>query len=182
MRAELSDTDLFNAESYPMPFEKFFYVAKLHALRYTGTSSLRRLSDSHDMKTVYSPCNHLVLEKRPVGFSLANLLLPLSTRILSQETYEYHFGVMPSPGSCLETIPALEQKLTKVLDPEELLKSEGFPMATSLTLRITRSPCLLPTACSAPSATHSTTTAPPTPTPSATPKRSPVATARSLNG
>jgi hypothetical protein len=64
---ELSDTDLFNAESYPMPFEKFVYILKLHAPS-TGLPVRYEIFKFQRENGLLS-CNHFVIEKRPVGFS-----------------------------------------------------------------------------------------------------------------
>ena len=126
---ELSDTDLFNAESYPMPFEKFIYIAKLHALG-IGVP-LRYEVFKFQRENGLLSCNHFVIEKRPVGFS-CKPTVTVEYSHFEPKTYEYHFGVMPSPGSSW-TIEALG-RITRS-DPEDVeTEGEHFANLTNFAL------------------------------------------------
>lgn len=95
---ESSDIELFNAENYPMPFEKFFYVAKIHA-PFTGLP-LRYEVFKFQRENGLLSCNHFVVEKKPVGFS-CKPTVTIECAHFEPKTYEYLFEVMPSPGSSL---------------------------------------------------------------------------------
>lgn len=127
---ELSDTDLFNAESYPMPFEKFIYIAKLNApsigvpLRYEVFKFQR--------ENGLLSCNHFVIEKKPVGFS-CKPIVTVEYSHFEPKTYDYYFEVMPSPGSSW-TMEALA-RITRS-DPQDA-QTEGEHLANLANFALT---------------------------------------------
>jgi hypothetical protein len=126
---ESSDADLFSAENYPLPFEKFVYVLKLHAPS-TGLPVRYEVFKFQRENGLLS-CNHFVIEKRPVGFS-CKPTVTVEYSHFEPKTYEYHFGVMPSPGSSW-TIEALE-RITRS-DPEDVeTEGEHFANLTNFAL------------------------------------------------
>ena len=95
---ELSDTDLFNAESYPMPFEKFVYVLKLHAPS-TGLPVRYEVFKFQRENGALS-CNQFVIDKKPIGFS-CRPTVTVHCLHFEPGTREYAFEVEPSPGSSM---------------------------------------------------------------------------------
>jgi hypothetical protein len=95
---ESSNADLFSAENYPLPFEKFVYVLKLHAPS-TGLPVRYEVFKFQRENGALS-CNQFVIDKKPIGFSCRPTVTVYCLRF-EPDTRECAFEVEPSPGSSM---------------------------------------------------------------------------------
>lgn len=115
---ESSDIDFSNVGGFPLPFEKFIYVAKLHAPEIDIPLCYQAFKFQRENDSL--SCHHFVIEKRPVGFSCKPVVTTDFTYI-ELKTFDCYFEVTPSPGSSW-TKEALERIVST--DPNEA-KTEG---------------------------------------------------------
>jgi len=113
-----SSVELCSPENYPLPFEKFFYVLKMDAL--THQVPLRYNIFQFQRQDGLLSCNQFIVDKKPVGFS-CKPTVSVNCMHLDPITYEFFFGVYPSPGSDV-TIESLQGLME--FDPEDPEETE----------------------------------------------------------
>ena len=120
-----SNVELYSPENFPLPFEKFFYVLKMNSSM-TVELPLRYTVFQFQRQDGVLSCNQFVIDKKPVGFS-CKPTVSVDCMYFEPATWEFFFGVQPSPGSSV-TIETLQSFIKA--NPEDVPLSEHLARLT----------------------------------------------------